>query len=332
MATPASGTTYGNLNYVGLLWDKGQANDNTFLRAASGVANIRQGGRFRGIQSNTYAMGVNNTLSAGGQQSILEGVAPVVANTVLAQVSNVVMIFQQAIEQSYSKQSDAEAIGGVSVVPGGGQGALNLPGSLDFQVERAIAQIARHMNWNFLNSAFQSPADNTTARQTRGLVTALTGGTNEEDGAAAALTRTMIQNALGKMVDSGNLTYQNQDVWCFADRATVQKIAALYEGGTFGERPASRTVVGIQVRQIFEQLATFNLVYESDIPANTAIFVQMNMVQPVLRNIVREGQNMGFLFDEPMARTVSGSQRQVYAEGGIDYTDESLHARLFNFT
>lgn len=331
MATPASGTTYGNLNYVGLLWDKGQANDNVFLRAASGVSNLRQGGRFRGIQSNDFAMGVANTLSAGGQQSIIEGIEPTVANTTLTQASNVAQIFQQAIEQSYSKQSDAEAIGGVSVVPGGGQGVLNLPGSLDFQIERAIAQIARHMNWNFLRGAFQSPADNTTARQTRGILTAVTGGTNESDGGLAALDRTILETGLENIVDNGHLSYQSEDLWCFASLANVKKIAALYEGGTFGQRPESRTVVGLQVMRIVTQAASFNLIYEPAMTATDILFAQMNFVQPVLRNIVREGQNMGFLFDEPMARIVSGSRRQAYAEGGIDYTDEALHSRVFNF-
>jgi hypothetical protein len=63
---------------------------------------------------------------------------------------------------------------------------------LDWQTEIMLTQMVRDINWSLINGTYQLPADNTTARKTRGLLAAITtnvvsvAGTGTTGAAAAA--------------------------------------------------------------------------------------------------------------------------------------------------
>jgi hypothetical protein len=81
----------------------------------------------------------------------------------------VVEIHQSAITVSYTKQAATQLKSGVN-------NALTNPvtDELDWQIQQELKAMAVDVEKSFLTGVYQKPSDNTTARQTRGLLTAIT--------------------------------------------------------------------------------------------------------------------------------------------------------------
>jgi hypothetical protein len=189
-------TSFDLPNYVGDLF-RMREKPNNFLRLIGGLA-----GAVRLVNATEFPMGVEYEVPTGTQQSKLEGATPTAQEIGTTQSTNVIQIFQESVELTYTRQSVSEAIGGLAIVPGGNQPNLLQPGTLAWQIDRRLEKIQNDMNWNFLRGAYQKPVDNTTGRQTRGILTAIT--TNAVDaGTAAVLSKTIFAGAIKTMVDNG---------------------------------------------------------------------------------------------------------------------------------
>jgi hypothetical protein len=121
-------------------------------------------------------------LRAAAQNVALEGAnAPTAQARTRASVDNVTQIHHEAVEVSYTKQAAT-----------GNRSGLNIAGSnpvtreLDWQVEQTLKQIKRDIEYSFIQGVYAKPADNATARKTRGILAAIT--TNAVDIAEAAVT------------------------------------------------------------------------------------------------------------------------------------------------
>lgn len=152
------------------------------------------GGLTGGLQSDavqfewqTYDLAARNTNGA------LEGAtAPAASGRVRANVRNAAQIFHKKVSVSYTKQ----AATGQYATPGPApyvtaSGEPVVVSELDWQVEQAIKEIAGNVNKSFIRGRYALPADNATARRTRGLLEAITTnvtdkGTNVQTGASSA--------------------------------------------------------------------------------------------------------------------------------------------------
>lgn len=156
------GTTFGLPNYVGELFHL-TPETTPLLSLIGGLT----GGKKADATTFTWQ---TDDLRNAGQNTALEGaVAPGADNRVRSVVSNVVEVHQEKASVSYTKQSATGAINSINVA----SGVQPVQNELDYQVAAKIKEIARDVEYSFINGQYQSPSDNTTARQTRGLLQAV---------------------------------------------------------------------------------------------------------------------------------------------------------------
>lgn len=161
------GTTFNLPNYHGELFALTPA-DTPFLSAIGGLT----GG---GMTTATEFEWQGYDLRDPGQNVALEGAtAPTAQERVRANFSNVCQIHQEKVSVSYSKQAATGQFSGANI-----SGGNPVENELDWQVAQTIKEIARDVNWSFLNGNYSKPADNTEARKTRGIIEAVT--TNKVD-------------------------------------------------------------------------------------------------------------------------------------------------------
>jgi hypothetical protein len=187
----ALGTTYNLPNYTGLLFGLTPA-DTPFFSAIGGLSGGGQTTDWE-FEWETYDM------RAAGQNVALEGqTAPSLQNRVRANASNVLQIHQEAVGVSYTKQAATGRLSGLASA-GAANPVLN---ELDWQTRVMLMQMVRDINWSFLNGVYQKPVDNSTKRQTRGLLAATTTNVTNVaaagvSGAAAASTDLITSSAHG---------------------------------------------------------------------------------------------------------------------------------------
>ncbi len=158
----ALGTSYNLPNYGGILFSLTPA-DTPFFSAIGGLTGGQQT-TSQQFEWQTY------DLASAAQNVVLEGAdAPTLEGRVRANVTNVVQAMQRAVGVSYTKLA---AVGQKA-------GLINeqtnpIRDELDWQVMQALKEMARDIDYSFINGAYQLPTDNTTARQTRGMLAAIT--------------------------------------------------------------------------------------------------------------------------------------------------------------
>lgn len=318
------GVTYDLPPMVGALFRIGGKNKNALLRLAGFVPFSATAVRV--VSSSKYPVAVAYDLEAAAQPAVLEGAdAPTAQERTLAQQTNISQIFHEAVTLSFSAQSNVETIGGLAVLPGEGQGTLLDPGSLEFQIGRRMEKIAQDMNFSFVQGLFQDPANNATARKTRGLRTAITTNVFANAGAGRDLTKAVFEGALKSMVNGGHITMGAQLV-ALGNADQVENLVDLYKSDT--RLPESREVAGVSIRSIVTTWGVVDVVFEPDMTAGEIVLTSIGFVQPVFRRLVVQGADRGIFISEPIAKTGSADKWQLYAEAGLAYGDERLHGLI----
>lgn len=157
------GTTFNLPNYTGELISITPA-DTPFLSAIGGLA----GGNI--LAGATEFEWQFYDLRESDQRTKVEGAnAPAPEERVRSNASNVVQIHQEAVETSYTKNAATNALSGINVA-GVANSALR---EQSWQVIQMLKQIARDVEYSFINGRYHKPSDNSTARRTRGLLQAI---------------------------------------------------------------------------------------------------------------------------------------------------------------
>lgn len=153
------GTTFNLPNYHGELLALTPA-DTPFLSAIGGLTG---GGATTAAEFEWQGYDLRDP----SQRTRTEGMtAPTAEQRVRQNFTNVAQIHQEKVSVSYTKQAATGAYSGANV--GGDQNPVT--SELAWQVEQALKQVARDANWSFINGIYVKPADNSTARQTMGLI------------------------------------------------------------------------------------------------------------------------------------------------------------------
>lgn len=311
----ATATSYDLPQYIGELFQK-QERPNAFLRLIGGLT-----GAIRTVQSTEFPMGVDYSLPAASQPDITEAQAPTASQIGTNQASNVVQIFQEAVDISYSRMGASATIDGVALIPGAPAGGAGLvrPGSLEWQIEKKVEKVARDANYSFLRGTYQKPADNATSRRTRGARTAVTTNVFANGGTPRNLSKAIFESALKDAMDNG-MFQMGDTIYALGNANQVENLVDLYKSDT--QLPESREVVGVMVSQIWTTWAIVNVVYEPDLAAGELFLTRPEMCRVVNMPIPGKGQ----LFVEPLGKTKSSEENQLYGEFGIDYRHEVFHA------
>jgi hypothetical protein len=174
------GTTFNLPNYHGQLW--GLTPEETPLLSA--IGGLTGGGQTDAVEFEWEQYDLRDP----GQRTRLEGAdAPTSEERVRDSVRNVVEIHQETVGVTYTKQAATGQIATPQSAPyrgvGGDQPVSN---ELDWQVEQAVKQMARDVNFAMINGEYANPTTNATPRKMRGLLEAIS--TNKVSKATSTVT------------------------------------------------------------------------------------------------------------------------------------------------
>ncbi len=304
-------TSFGVLNYSGMLFNKGNAE--TPLSSIIG-------GRAKTTNHVEFVTGQEYTVGGGSQPSISENAsltAPDATVVTRTQKTNVTQIFQESVGISYAKQSNMGTLSGLNVE----NQTANPISELDFQVGAKLQKIRNDIEYTFINGVYNKATSDATVNKTRGLVTAITSNTMDIEG--DPLTLATIGNAVKKIYDSNAPT---NDLTLWVDAVTLFQINADAKANGLTIVDSSREVNGIKISRLLTPLCEVNLKLGKYLPAGTALLLNLNVLAPVYQPV----PNKGNFFLEELAKTGAGSKYQLFGQIGLDHGPEWYHCKLTN--
>lgn len=306
------GTTYNLPNFTGQLFMRGQR-PNAILQLIGGLTG------YQTTRSTEFTTGQGYDVpDHKSQPAVVEGNnAPEGTNVARGQGTNVVQIFHETLDVSYTRQAASGQLSGLNTTNADNP----VVSELDFQTGVRMEYIARQLNWVCINGVYQKPADNTTGRKTRGLLAATVTNVQALAG-APALTDAHLETAMQQLVDSGGIA-DGDSVICLAGTGQMRRINALYKTD-FNKTNNTRDVGGVRIRTVLTAFGSINFVLEPDMPAGTLAFANVGAMSLV----GLEHPEKGVLYREGLAKTGAADRFQIYGELGLNHGPEHLHAKI----
>lgn len=315
-------TLTSTLNYSGMLYNKTDEAtrflDAVYARGKNGGRSTTNSVEF--VTSSGYGLAEPSQPAISEQASLT---APAPKTVERGQETNVVQIFQESVSVSYMKQSDRNALSGLNVA--GAQN--NVPSELDFQVEKRAAQVKLDLNFTLINGIYQYTKGSTTvAPKTRGLLTAIS--TNKFDAKNAGIGKNLINDAIKNSILNG-ASAERFEMWVNPDM--IDAITDAYAKLPGVALPATRTEGGMAINTIMTPYGMVTIYWEPVMPTGKILLCNMGVMAVSEKPYISEnGQMMGVLMYEPLAKTGAAERGQLYAELGCDYGAEWHHALIDN--
>ena len=307
------GTTYNLPNYTGDLFQVSPA-DTPFLSA---IGSLSGGGLT--AESTEFEWQTVDIRATSANNVVVEGAnAPTANEQSRANVTNVVEIHHRAINVSYTKLAARQLKSGTNNAE-----RNPIENELDFQVSQELRAIAVDVEKSFLSGVYQKPANNSTARQTRGLLSAITTNVNANGGTPRAITKAIVDTTLQTMFTSGSPLSQDNTVLIVG---AAQKVALsnLYSTAVLNQPTMTRNVGGVAVDTIITDFGVFGVMLNRWMPAGQIAIADLSVCAPVFLEI----PNKGTLFVEPLGKTGASEQYQLYGEIGLKYGPETYHGLI----
>lgn len=303
-------TSFGVLNYSGLLFNKG--NTKTPLSSMiGGRAKITNHVEFTTGQE--YAGG-----GAGSQPEISENAsltAPAGSVVTRTQKTNVTQIFQETVGISYGKMSNMGTLSGINIA----NQEANPMNELDFQVAAKMQKISRDIEFTFIQGAYQKASDDDTANKTRGMVEAIT--TNSIAMSSKPLGLWNVADGLKKIYEA-NAPTTDLVLWC--DATTMFQINADAVQNGLTVIPAAREINGIRLSKLTTPMGDVYLYLGECLPKGTALLLNLDVLAPVYQPVPRKGN----FFLEPLAKAGAGEKYQLFGQIGLDHGPEWYHCKF----
>lgn len=306
----AIGLTFNLPNFTGALFEIGRKNAK-FLASIGGLnggvdplSNVI-------FEISRYNLGADDTNGTN-----LEGqAAPAPVHVARDNAFNVLEIFHEKVEISYTKQGATGQLAATAV-----PGVNNVQNEVAWQIERTLEKIARKVNYAFLNGSFAFPGDNSAARKTRGLLSAITTNVVDAlDTTPKPLSKAHLETLVKKMFDAGALGAEIPVIIC----NSAQKIAL---DTIYGKAPDSFTVGGVKLEKYLTPLTELGVMLDMHMPQDKLVITNLSLCKP--KGLVIPGK--GILFEEPLAKTGASDATQIYGELGLDYGPEFMHGKIIN--
>jgi len=252
--------------------------------------------------------------------------APTAEARVRGVVRNVVEIQQEALTVSYTKQAATGQIaanGSSHPYGEAGLGTNPVTDEVNHQLGLHIKQVARDVERTFITGTFNEPANNSTARRTRGLVDAI--DTNVVDGGDTPLTKEDVLQAMQEAYDNGGLMDSETRTIMLG---STQKRALTEEfiNATDGYRFETRNVGGVNVQSIETDFGILNVMLNRHVPSDVALILSLEDLSPVFLEVPGKGH----FFVEELAKTGASDKYHLYGEIGLEYGNERKHACIYN--
>lgn len=309
------GTTYNLPNFVGELFAVSRE-DTPFLSAIGGLTGGKSANGSPEFTWSTYDL-----RDAEDDRQRLEGAdAPTAEGRVRGVGSNILEIHQEQVAVSYTKQAANRYINSNSAanVPAGGAQAVQ--DELAWQIQQELKQIARDVNASFITGSYQKPANNSTARKTRGLLEAIS--TNVTTPSGVKLTDEDVLDLMQEIWDNGGIREtETRTLLCGSTMKRRLSRAFIKDAN---RQEDSRNVGGVNLQTIETDFGRANVMLEPALPADVLVIVSLEECAPVFL----ETPGKGHFFAEPLAKTGSADKVQLYGEIGLEYGLESHHGKL----
>lgn len=248
----------------------------------------------------------------------LEGAdAPTAEERVRFNVSNVAEIHQEAVDISYTKLAAVGRTAGVS----SDIERNPVTDEVTWQMDRQLEQMKRDIEFSFIQGVYQKPADNTTARKTRGLLAAITTNVSSNGGVARALTETIVLDLLQDCWDNGGIQV-SETATIIVNSFQKRQLTKIFITDK-GVQPRDRNVGGVNLMTIETDFGTVNIMLNRYVPADQLCVASLDVCVPRFVLIPEKG----FLFAEPLAKTGSSERVQLYGEIGLEYGLEKQHGK-----
>lgn len=248
---------------------------------------------------------------------------------------NVVEIFQYGVELTYTKQAATGLLGTSGATPG--TGARNILGNqpvgneMAWQLQIKIEQAALDVEISFLTGTLAYPNDGT-ARQTQGIVGAISDVAKDTDAAAdwSTAAPTVIK---GKQLvnETALAMYTNgapmRNCVIMVGGASKLLISGDFQEGNGNISPRSYNRFGVNLTDIETDFGAFPVALNRHVPAETVLFLELSVMAPKFMPIPGKGH----FFLEPLAKSGSYDRQQLYGEIGLEYGPQGWSAKVVNF-
>ncbi len=307
------GTTFNLPNYVGELF-QATPSDTPLLSAIGGLTGGKRTDQ-KLFEWQTFSLrDPKNPDNLEGQD------APTPTARERKNVQNVVQIFHEAVEISYTKQA---ATGQRDGLPGPNP----VSNEMAWQIEQHLKQIARDIEYTFIRGQFSNPPDNSAPRKTRGLLEAIETNVvslDDGDGGPAPLTEDAVLDLMQKVWESGGI--QEQETATLICNAGVKRQLSKIFITDKNYQEDSRNVGGVNVQTIETDFGRVNVMLNRYMPSDQLVVASLEVLAPVFLEI----PGKGFLFEEPLAKTGASDKNQIYGEIGLEYGWEGQHGKITN--
>lgn len=315
MSVSGLGTTYNLPNYTGELYQVSPT-DTPLLSAIGGLA----GGNTEVANSTEFEWQTVSLRTTAASSTALEGAdAPTASEQARSNVTNVVEIHQSQVSVSYTKQA---AVG----LKSGTNNDLTNPvqDEESFQIQQELMAIAVDIEKSFLSGTYQKPANNSTARQTRGILSAISTNVFANGGTPRAITKAIVDASLSSMFTTGSPLRQDSTVFLVGPGQKVA-LSNLYSTAVLNQPTMTRNIGGVAIDTIVTDFGTFGVMTDRYMPTGQIGIIDLAELRPVWLNIPGKGAG---LFAEPLAKTGASLKTQIYGEVGLKYGPETYHGLI----
>lgn len=305
----AIATSFGVLNYSGMLFNKG----NTRCPLSSII-----GGRAKTTNHVEFVTGQEYTTAGGAQPAISETAsltAPEATVVTRDQKTNVTQIFHESVGVSYAKQSNMGTLSGINIA----NQQENPMNELDFQVAAKMQKVNRDIEFTFVQGTYNKATTDATVNKTRGLTEAIE--SNVVAMASKPLGLWNIADGVKKVYEA-NAPQDGLVLWC--DATTMFQINADAVQNGLTVIPAAREINGIKLSSVVTPLGVVYLYLGEFLPKGTALLLNLDVISPVYQPVPGKGN----FFLEQLAKTGAGEQYQLFGQIGLDHGPEWYHAKF----
>lgn len=305
----AIATSFGVLNYSGMLFNKG----NTRCPLSSII-----GGRAKTTNHVEFVTGQEYTTAGGEQPAISETAsltAPEATVVTRTQKTNVTQIFHESVGVSYAKQSNMGTLSGINIA----NQQENPMNELDFQVAAKMQKVNRDIEFTFVQGTYNKATTDATINKTRGLTEAIE--SNVIAMASKPLGLWNIADGVKKVYEA-NAPQDGLVLWC--DATTMFQINADAVQNGLTVIPAAREINGIKLSSVVTPLGVVYLYLGEFLPKGTALLLNLDVISPVYQPVPGKGN----FFLEQLAKTGAGEQYQLFGQIGLDHGPEWYHAKF----
>jgi hypothetical protein len=303
-------TSHNLLNYAGMLFNKGNVRTpfSTMI-----------GGRQKITNSAEFLTSLSYTTEGGtSQPAISESASLTAPNGQFrgrTQAKNVCQIFMKAIGQSYASQSNIGALAGLNLA----NQTANPQNEMDFQVGIAMQELARDIEYTFINGTYALAGYDDVANKTRGMISAIS--TNEIAANGSGLGLWLVADAIKAIYDAQAPT---SGLVLLVDATTLFQLNSDAKDNDLTIVPNSRDVNGIAISTLITPMGEIGIRLGECLPAGTALIVNPSVCAPVHQPVPGKGN----FFREPLAKVGAADKEQIYGQLGLDYGAEWYHAKI----